>query len=92
MQSESSKFASLLFDQGFQIVLKSRIVANVPEPIRTPSDVILHGSDCCLFSQFSEVFLYGDYQVSSQMCKFSSLSHSKIEHTDYLGLLVEQLK
>ena len=32
VQAESSKFASLLFDQGFQIVIPPRIVANVPEP------------------------------------------------------------
>ena len=39
---EYSKFASLLFDQGFQIGIPPRIVANVPEPIGTPSDSILH--------------------------------------------------
>ena len=50
-QAESSKFALLLFDQGFQIVIPPRIVANVPEPIRTPSDSILHWSICCLFHQ-----------------------------------------
>ena len=42
VQAESSKFASLSFDQGFQIVIPPRIVANVPEPIGTPSDNILH--------------------------------------------------
>ena len=42
MQAESSKFASLLFDQGFQIVIPPRSPASVPEPIRTPSDGILH--------------------------------------------------
>ena len=52
VQSESSKFAKLLFDQGFQIVIPPRIVANVPEPIGTPSDSILHWSDCCLFRQY----------------------------------------
>ena len=37
-------FASLLFDQGFQIVIPPRIeiVANVPELIGMPSDGILH--------------------------------------------------
>ena len=49
VQAEPSKFASLLLDQGFQIVIPPRIVANVPEPIRTPSDDILHWSNCCLF-------------------------------------------
>ena len=42
MQAESSKFASLLFDQGFQIVIPPRSPASVPEPIRAPSDGILH--------------------------------------------------
>ena len=42
VQAESSKFASLLFDQGFQVVIPPRIVANVPEPIGTPSEGILH--------------------------------------------------
>ena len=42
VQVESSKFASLLFDQGFQIVIPPRSPASVPEPIRTPSDGILH--------------------------------------------------
>ena len=37
VQAESSKFASLLFDLGFQIVIPPRIVANVPEPIGMPS-------------------------------------------------------
>ena len=38
VQAEPSKFASLSFDQGFQIVIPPRIVAKVPEPIGTPSD------------------------------------------------------
>ena len=42
MQAESSKFASLSFDQRFQIVIPPRIVANVPEPMGRPSDGILH--------------------------------------------------
>ena len=42
VQAESSKFASLSFDQRFQIVIPPRIVSNVPEPIGTPSDGILH--------------------------------------------------
>ena len=42
VQVESSKFESLLFDQGFQIVIPPRIVANVQEAIETPSDGILH--------------------------------------------------
>ena len=42
VQAESSKFESLLFDQGFQIVIPPRSPASVPEPIRTPSDGILH--------------------------------------------------
>ena len=41
VQAESSKFASFLFDQGFQLVIPPRIVADVPEPIVTPSDGIL---------------------------------------------------
>ena len=40
--AESSKFASFLFDQGFQIVVPPRIVPNVPELIKMPSDGILH--------------------------------------------------
>ena len=51
VQAESSKFASLLFDQGFQIVIPPRSPASVPEPIGTPSDGILHQSDCCLLRQ-----------------------------------------
>ena len=51
VQTESSKFASFSFDQGFQIVIPLRIVVNVPEPIGTPSDSILHQSDCCLLRQ-----------------------------------------
>ena len=42
VQAESSKFESLSFGQGFQIVIPPRIVANVPEPIGMPSDGILH--------------------------------------------------
>ena len=42
VQAEPSKFASLWFDQGFQIVIPPRIVAYVPEPFGTPSDGILH--------------------------------------------------
>ena len=42
VQAESPKFASFLFDQGFQIFIPPRILANVPEPIGTPSDGILH--------------------------------------------------
>ena len=34
VQAESSKFASLLFDQGFQIVIPPRSPASVPEPYR----------------------------------------------------------
>ena len=44
MQAEFSKFASLLFDYGFQIL----IPASVPEQIETSSNGILHRSDCCL--------------------------------------------
>ena len=51
VQAQSSKFASLLFDQGFQIVIPPRSPANVPGPIGTPSDGILHPSDCCLLRQ-----------------------------------------
>ena len=50
--AESSKFASLSFDQGFQIVIPPRSPASVPEPIGTPSDGILHRSDCCLLRQY----------------------------------------
>ena len=39
VQAESSKFASLLFYQGVQIVINSSVVY-VPEPIGTPSDSI----------------------------------------------------
>ena len=46
-----AKFASLLLDQGFQIVISPRSPANVPEPIGAPSDGILHWSDCCLLRQ-----------------------------------------
>ena len=42
VQAESSKFESLLFDQGFKIIIPPKIVANVPEPIGTSSDGILH--------------------------------------------------
>ena len=53
VQAESSKFASVLFDQGFQIIIPPRSSASVPEPIGTLSDDILHRSDCCyLRSQF----------------------------------------
>ena len=48
VQAESSKFASLLFDQGFHLVIPPRSPASVQEPIGTPSDCILHLSDCCL--------------------------------------------
>ena len=53
VQAESSKFASLSFDQGFQIVIPPTSPASVPEPIGTPSDGILHRSrsDCCLLHQ-----------------------------------------
>ena len=44
MQAEFSKFASLLLDYGFQIL----IPASVPEQIETSSNGILHRSDCCL--------------------------------------------
>ena len=37
VRAESSKFASLLFDHGFQIVIPP---ASVPQPIWTPSDGI----------------------------------------------------
>jgi hypothetical protein len=50
-RTESSKFASLSFDQGFHIVIPPRSPASVPEPIRTPSEGILHQSDCCLLRQ-----------------------------------------
>ena len=33
------KFASISFDQGFQIIIPPRSPASVPEPIRTPSDI-----------------------------------------------------
>ena len=42
VQAESSKFASLLFDQRFQIDIPPRIVANVPELIGKPYDGNLH--------------------------------------------------
>ena len=58
VQAESSKFASLSFDQRFQIVIPPRIVANVPEPIGTPSDGILHWSNCWLFRQYFAVILW----------------------------------
>ena len=45
------KIASLLFDQGFQIVIPPRYLASVPKPIRMPSDGILHQSDYCLLGQ-----------------------------------------
>ena len=56
MQAESFKFASLSFDQGFQIVTPPRSPASIPEPIRTPSDGILHQSDCCLLRQYRPDF------------------------------------
>jgi hypothetical protein len=42
VQAESSKFASFLFDQGFQLVIPPKIVTYVPEPIVTPTDGILY--------------------------------------------------
>ena len=42
VQAETSKFGSLSFDQGVQIVINPSSVVYVPEPIRTPSDSILH--------------------------------------------------
>ena len=74
VQAESSKFASLLFDQGFQIVIPPRIVANVPEPIGMPSDSILHLSDCCLFWQFNRD---DDVLVLSKLENAVQLSCSK---------------
>ena len=51
VQAETSKFASLSFDQGVQIVINPSSVVYVPELIGTPSDNILHRSDCCLLCQ-----------------------------------------
>ena len=48
LQTESYKFASLSFEQGFQIVIPPRSPPIVPEPIGKPSDCILHWSNCCL--------------------------------------------
>ena len=42
VQVESFKFASLSFEQGFQIVIPPRSPPIVPEPIGKPSDCILH--------------------------------------------------
>jgi hypothetical protein len=52
VQAQSSKFALLSFDQGFQIVIPPRSPASVPEPIGTPSDDILHQSDGDLARRF----------------------------------------
>ena len=51
VQAEFSKFASLLFDQGFQLVIPPRSLASVPEPMGKPSNSMLHQSDCCLLCQ-----------------------------------------
>ena len=45
-------FASLSFDQGFQIIIPPRSSTNVPELIGTPSDGILQQSDYCLLRQW----------------------------------------
>ena len=55
VQAESSKFVSLSFDHGLKIVIPPRIVAIVPEPIETPSDGILHQSNCCLFRHYIKI-------------------------------------
>jgi hypothetical protein len=41
-QNQPSKLHQLPFDQGVQIVVPPRSPESVPEPIRTPSDGILH--------------------------------------------------
>ena len=51
-QNWPSELHQLLFDQGVQIVIPPRSPASVPEPIGTPSHIILHLSDCCLLRQF----------------------------------------
>ena len=53
-QTQPSKLHQLLFDQGVQIVIPPRSPASVPEPIGTPSDGILHQSDCCYLRQCLE--------------------------------------
>ena len=78
VQAESSIFASLSFDQGFQIVIPPRIVANVPEPIRTPSDAILHQSNSCLLGHFSSVFL--DQSLFERLVKETVAGQKQVIH------------
>ena len=58
VQSKFSKFASLSFDQEFQMIILLRSLASVPEPIGTPSDGVLHGSNYCLLFQWTWELLY----------------------------------
>ena len=51
VQAESSKFASVLFDQGFKYLF----LQDGLELIGMPSDGILHRSDCCLLRQYSNI-------------------------------------
>ena len=69
VQAESSKFATLLFDQGVQIVINPSAVFYVPEPIGTPSDSILHQSDCCLLCQWSTYFAF--YNVALRLSQLA---------------------
>ena len=61
MQAESSKFASLSFVHGFQIVIPPRSPASVPETIRTPSD----GIDSIVVNYVNEKLVKGDSSAQS---------------------------
>ena len=67
-------FASLLFDQGFQIVIPPRSPASVPEAIGTPSDSILHQCECCLLCESSRREIIRPFFHSlSPQCTFRAL-------------------
>ena len=57
-QNWPSKSHQLSFDQGVQIVIPPTSLACVPEPIKTPSDGILHQSDLALLYLFITSMCY----------------------------------